>query len=128
MGRTVMVVEDDPDNLDSLVDLLVDEGYEVLTARSGREACERLGRAEPCLVISDYLLPDMTGGDLLRRMREDRPDRPVPMIILTAVSGPAVAKLDAPVLTKPVTVEDLLNVLCRYCDPPSPSRVRAACP
>lgn len=113
-----MVVEDDPDNLDSIVDVLVEEGYEVVAARSGHEAREHLGPggADPCLVIADYLLPDMTGSDLLRLVKAERPERPVPMVILTAASNPSMENLDAPVLRKPVTIDDLLGLLRRYCD------------
>jgi CheY-like chemotaxis protein len=118
MGHLVMIVEDDPDNLDSIVDLLVEEGYEVMAARSGKDAQEQLKAKQPCLVIADYFLPDMTGGDLLRDLRNHERDHSVPLVILTAASQPMLDPVDAPVLTKPVTLDDLLGVLRQYCDKP----------
>lgn len=115
MARLVMVVEDDPDNLDSIVDLLVEEGYDVVSARSGSEARERLRVSNPCVALVDYLLPDMTGGELMRLVQADRPERSVPFVILTAAAQPVVGRVDAPVLKKPVDLEDLLEALRRTC-------------
>jgi CheY-like chemotaxis protein len=117
--RLVIVVEDDPDNLDSIVDLLVEEGYDVISARTGQEARERLRESDPCVALVDFLLPDMTGGELMSLTRADRPGRPVvPFVILTAASQPAVGRLDAPVLKKPVGLDELLTVLRRTCATP----------
>jgi CheY-like chemotaxis protein len=118
MGQLVMVVEDDQDNLDSIVELLVDEGYEVLAARSGGEARDQLAAAQPCVALVDYLLPDMTGAELVQIFRA-RPGDPVPVVILTAVSQPTELDDDVPVLKKPVTMDDLLEVLRRYCATPA---------
>jgi two-component system, chemotaxis family, chemotaxis protein CheY len=112
----ILVVEDDPDNLESLVELIREEGYDVLPARSGQEASDQVARARPGLMILDYLLPDTTGTELAVRLRQQLADPPVPIVYLTATVDPIDA-LDAQVVKKPVTLKDLLAVLERYCGP-----------
>jgi CheY-like chemotaxis protein len=114
MGGLILVVDDDPDNLESMVDLLDEEGFEVLSARTGREAQDCIGGTEPCLVLIDYVLPDMTGADLARVLRQ-RDGPPLPIVILTALRQVADAPRDVPVLKKPLSFEDLLRVLRQYC-------------
>jgi two-component system phosphate regulon response regulator PhoB len=115
----VLVVEDDLDNLESIVDLLREEGYDAIGARTGREATDLLRTARPCLMIVDYLLPDTTGTDLVRQLRADSPDTRIPVVFLTAISE--TIQSDEPVVKKPITLADLLNVLTQYCGPaPAP--------
>jgi CheY-like chemotaxis protein len=115
----ILVVEDDLDNLESIVDLLREEGYDALGARTGREAIACLRTARPCLMIVDYLLPDTTGTDLVRQLRADTKGDPIPVVFLTAISE--TIESDAPVVKKPITLADLLNVLTQYCGPaPAP--------
>lgn len=116
-----MVVEDDPDNLESLVELLEDEGYEVIPARSGKEASERIRAAHPCVIIVDYLLPDTTGTELVRALRQQMVGPPVPVIYLTAIIDP-IDTVGAPIVKKPIALDEFLDVLGRSCaSAPSPS-------
>ena len=125
-GRcVVMVVEDDPDNLDSIVELLQDEGYEVLAARSGEEATEQLTRVRPQVLISDYLLPDMTGAELVTRLQRGA-GPPIPVVFLTGMQRPAQVG-DALVLNKPVVLDDLLGALRQY-SAAAPCGANAAAP
>jgi CheY-like chemotaxis protein len=115
-----MVVEDDPDNLESIVELLREEGYDVLPARNGQEACDRAAAARPSLMIVDYLLPDVTGTELVSRLRTQMKGADVPVVFLTATVDPIDAA-GAPVVKKPVALHDLLQVLNQYCGPPPPA-------
>jgi CheY-like chemotaxis protein len=112
----ILVVEDDPDNLESIVDLLQDEGYDVLPARTAQEATERVAAERPNLMIVDYLLPDMTGTELAGKLRRQIVGPPIPIVFLTAAIDPIDAK-DAPVMKKPIALPDLLAVLHQYCGP-----------
>jgi CheY-like chemotaxis protein len=115
----VLVVEDDLDNLESIVDLLREEGYDALGARSGQEATACLGRVRPCLMIVDYLLPDTTGADLVNKMRAETVGEPIPVVFLTAISE--AIQSDIPVVKKPIALSELLEVLTHYCGPaPAP--------
>ena len=70
IARRVLVVDDSPDAAESLAMLLEFEGHEVDTARSAADALDCLRRREYDLVITDYMLPDLTGTGLLRRARQ----------------------------------------------------------
>lgn len=117
----VMVVEDDLDNLESLVELLNDEGYDVVSARTGEEASARLSGAQPRVIVVDYLLPDTNGTDLVRRLRRESPEPQVPVIFLTATIDP-IDTLGAPIVKKPIALAEFLDVLGRSCEGvPAPS-------
>ncbi|MDP2167814.1 MAG: response regulator [Thermodesulfovibrionales bacterium] len=75
----VLVVDDDAHVLRLYKEELEEEGYEVVTAGTGREAMEMFERENPDLVTLDILMPDIDGISLLRRMKDLRPRMPVIM-------------------------------------------------
>ena len=81
-GLTILVVEDNPDILRYLVLLLEQAGHRVRAAGSLAEAVEAAAAGPVELLISDIGLPDGTGLDLIRRLRDDRPRLPA-----VAISG-----------------------------------------
>ena len=83
-ARTLLVVDDEENVLNSLRRLLRSEGYHVLTAGSGDEALELLGSNEVGVVLSDQRMPGMSGTELLRRIRTMYPT--VIRIILSGYS------------------------------------------
>lgn len=78
----VLVVDDEVSILDTLQILLRGEGFEVATAKSGREALERFEETSPDVVLTDIRMPGVTGLDLLAQIRERDPETPV--ILMTA--------------------------------------------
>jgi DNA-binding response OmpR family regulator len=78
----ILVVDDEKNILRLYQAELEDEGYEVVTANSGREALEVFDRENPDLVTLDILMPDMDGIQVLRYLKEKKPS--VPVIMLTA--------------------------------------------
>ncbi len=83
-GKSVLLVEDEPDVLDLVAFHLGRSGYHVLRAERGAQAQEHLKRTRPDLVILDLMLPDMSGLEILQAMGEDGRLRTVPVIILSA--------------------------------------------
>ncbi|MEZ4503857.1 MAG: response regulator transcription factor [Dehalococcoidia bacterium] len=80
-GPLILAVDDEPGIL-RLVDLeLSEQGFSVVTARSGDEALQACYEQRPDLVILDLMLPDQTGYEVMRQLRERVP---VPIIVLTA--------------------------------------------
>jgi two-component system response regulator HydG len=78
----VLAVEDDREMLELLAEHLTGEGYQVVAAREGRDALQRL-KAEPFdVVLTDLRMPDVDGMEILRAARELQPD--VPVILITA--------------------------------------------
>ncbi|MFQ3573236.1 MAG: response regulator [Thermodesulfovibrionales bacterium] len=78
----ILVVDDEKNILKLYKAELEDEGYDVITANSGKEALEVFEKENPDLVTLDILMPDIDGIRVLRQMKEIRPN--VPVIMLTA--------------------------------------------
>lgn len=105
---TILIVDDEESIRKSLSDILHDEGYEVVTAASGREALDVLAEAQPSLALLDIAMPDMDGIETLRRFKDARPDMQVVMItghgtIDTAVQTTKMGAYDF--LQKPLSLE-----------------------
>ncbi len=88
-ASTVLVVDDEPRIVEFLSENLRDDDFSVLAAGSGAEALELLGRSRPDLVLLDVVLPDMSGYDVCRTVRQgdgvnDPWDPDLPIIMLSA--------------------------------------------
>jgi two-component system phosphate regulon response regulator PhoB len=84
MGQRILVVDDEPDLLELVRMSLRQAGFEVDTAETGRQALERMQRSAPDLVILDLMLPDLSGTEVCRRVRQDPALAELPVIMLTA--------------------------------------------
>ncbi len=82
----ILIVDDEPQLLFSLGELLTLEGYDVATAESGFEALQEIAKERPDLIISDIMMQDMDGHEFHRRVRALTGDR-IPLLFLTAKSG-----------------------------------------
>ena len=105
---TILIVDDEESIRKSLKDILGDEGYEVVTAASGREALDVLPEAQPSIALLDIAMPDMDGIETLRRFKETRPEMQVIMItghgtIETAVQTTKMGAYDF--IQKPLSLE-----------------------
>ena len=69
-GQKILVVDDEPSIVDAVATALRYEGYEVEEATTGREALAAVARVEPDLVVLDWMLPDVEGIEVGRRLRE----------------------------------------------------------
>jgi CheY-like chemotaxis protein len=109
--RLVLVVDDDPDILQTLGLCLSSEGYRVLMAANGKEALEILDREHPSVILLDLMMPVMDGWQFVAEL-EHRGWRDVPLLILSAdrsVQGHA-KKLRANAhLAKPFDLDELLG-------------------
>lgn len=85
---TILIVEDSPTQALLLTELLEKQGYEVLTARSGKEALDVLNNEEPALVITDIVMPEMDGYELTRAIKTDERLSHIPVILLTSLADP----------------------------------------
>jgi CheY-like chemotaxis protein len=80
----VLLVDDDPDVVDLIQQLLHDGPYEIETAADGQEALEALSRQRPDLIMLDLLMPRLDGFAVVEHLREDDELREIPIIVLTA--------------------------------------------
>ena len=69
-GQRILVVDDEPSIVDAVATALRYEGFEVDEATAGREALRSVAEREPDLVVLDWMLPDLEGIEVGRRMRE----------------------------------------------------------
>lgn len=83
----VLIVDDDEISIDLLSNVLSSSGYDVLTARNGKEALEKLRESHCRLVVSDLEMPEMDGLELCRRIREGDFSRYIYTILLTSHKG-----------------------------------------
>ncbi len=116
MSKRLLVVDDEPNLLVAVAACLRGEGYEVTTARGGREALVRLAQTMPDLIVSDIRMPGMDGYEVARALRSNSRTKFVPIIFLTAkderedrIAGFRTS-VDA-YLTKPFDPEELLAVV-----------------
>lgn len=87
---TVLVVEEEPLHLELMVNLLISEGYRVLTARSGEEAIERLeGGTRPDIVLLDVLLHGGGSYEISRKIRRQYTPIELPLLFVAARTTPA---------------------------------------
>ena len=105
---TILIVDDEESIRKSLKDILGDEGYEVVTAASGREALDLLSETQPSLALLDIAMPEMDGIETLHRFKETRPEMQVIMItghgtIETAVQTTKMGAYDF--IQKPLSLE-----------------------
>ena len=82
MADRILIVDDEPFNLDLLQQELTDRDYAVDLARSGAEALRKTETFQPDVVLLDYMMPGMSGLDVLRALREAESD--VPIVMMTA--------------------------------------------
>jgi CheY-like chemotaxis protein len=106
----VLVVDDDPDILDAICDILEGEGYRVTRARHGAEALERLDAERPSLILLDLMMPVMDGMAFAHALRERRVDPEIPIVVISADGNPQkAASIGARgFLAKPFDIEALL--------------------
>ena len=118
---TVLVVDDDPDILEALSEILEAEGFEIRRARNGKEALDRLEPDAPQLILLDLMMPVMDGWEFAQRMRQRPPEiARIPIIVLSADRnvGSKAADLGAVGhLAKPFELNDLLELVRRSLEP-----------
>src|SRR3569832_1072122 len=83
-GETILIVDDTPVNLKLTRNLLVNEGYKVLTAASAEEALALLRGYRPQLILADIQLPGIDGLEMTRRIKRDPSTSEIIVVALTA--------------------------------------------
>ena len=84
----IVVVEDSPTQAEALKRMLVKEGYAVSVARNGAEGLAMVKDMVPDLVVSDILMPEMSGFELCRHIKNDERLKEIPVILLTSLNDP----------------------------------------
>ncbi len=85
-GKTILIVEDD-DDIRELIEITLDDSqYYLRTASDGEVGLNSIRLQRPDLVILDWIMPRLTGLELLRKIRENPSTSGIPVIVLTSIT------------------------------------------
>jgi CheY-like chemotaxis protein len=118
MPKRILIVEDEPHMLRVTALSLKKGGYDILTARNGREGVELAEREAPALIVMDVTMPEMDGITALKRLKATPATAAIPVIMLTS-RGQLIAREEAEdsgatlFLTKPFSPSALAAVVRR---------------
>src|SRR5882672_7285186 len=85
MAQKILVVDDTPQNVKLLGDLLTAKGYEVTTAVNGELALESIAKQPPDLVLLDVMMPGLNGYEVCRKIRENAATALLPVVMCTSL-------------------------------------------
>jgi CheY-like chemotaxis protein len=120
MAEVILLVNDIPDHVQRYGDALADHGFRVRIARNGEDALRAVRETMPTCAVIDLRLPDMSGWDLCRELKQET-KRKVPIVVLT----PDVSKVCATDssasgcnawLARPTVAEDLVRTVKQVLD------------
>jgi CheY-like chemotaxis protein len=114
----VVLAEDDPDARRLLARGLTRRGWSVEAVATGAEALRAAGAGAPDVVVLDWTMPEMTGGEVCAALRADPSTAGIPVVLLTGRSHPdevdaGLAAGAAAHVTKPVSLDELERLLSR---------------
>jgi DNA-binding response OmpR family regulator len=109
----ILIVDDEPFNVDYLEQELEDLGYETVSAMNGQEALEQVAAESPDLILLDVMMPIMDGFAVCRTLKGNEETRLIPIVIMTALDGieDRIKGIEAGAddfLTKPVDQRELI--------------------
>jgi DNA-binding response OmpR family regulator len=110
---TILIVDDEPFNVDYLEQELADLGYDTSSATNGQEALDKVAADAPDLILLDVMMPVMDGFTVCRLLKDQEETRLIPIVIMTALDAKAdrITGIQAGAddfLTKPVDEEELV--------------------
>ncbi|HEV8679863.1 MAG TPA: response regulator [Stellaceae bacterium] len=117
--RRVLIVEDNELNLKLLRDVLEAHGYATLAAREGGAALALARGDQPDLILMDLQLPDISGLEAVRQLKDDEETRAIPVVAVTAFAmvgderKALTSGCDAYV-AKPIVLRDFLDLVERF--------------
>jgi CheY-like chemotaxis protein len=111
-AKRLLIVDDVEDNLFLLEAILTEEGYEVDSAKNGKEALAKIEASPPDLVLLDAMMPGMDGYEVTRRIRQNKKLPFLPVLLITAYENANIPQgLDLGAndfIRKPIDYEELM--------------------
>jgi len=114
MKKKILIIDDEPEIVEIVKKMLADK-YEVIGAYDGEEGIKKAKKEKPDLILLDILMPKMDGWETLKKMKEDRELRNIPVSMLTALPLTPDDTHDKPIdlienyIVKPFTKEILIR-------------------
>jgi len=115
----ILVSDDDSDIREVVGEALEFAGYEVATAREGREGLALCRSFRPTLILLDLMMPGMSGWEFRAAQQEDAALAKIPVVVVTALGQDPDIPVSA-VLAKPFRLDDLLAHVRRFAGEPAP--------
>ncbi|MGB7417300.1 MAG: response regulator [Thermosynechococcaceae cyanobacterium] len=112
----ILVVDDIKAELELISKYLTEAGYTVTTANDGQEALEKVDQDQPDAIVTDWMMPNMGGIDICRKLKKNPETAEIPIVACTAKNRD-VDRMWAKkqgvkgYVTKPCTAEELISVL-----------------
>ena len=111
MAKTILIADDEEFIVDLLATLLEDEHYRVLRAYDGEQALQAARSERPELIITDIMMPKLSGTELAARLRSEEHDgSTTPIILMSAVRSP-IAVPNTIYLPKPFDIDHVLELV-----------------
>ena len=85
MAKKILVVDDEPDIVEMITIRLKANGYDVVSARNGKEGFKKAKEEHPDLVILDILMPEVDGVTMSANMKKDPELKDIPVVFLTCI-------------------------------------------
>ena len=84
-AKKILLVDDDPDFVETTKSMLESKGFEVDAAYNGKEGLERVPKFKPDLIVLDVMMPVMNGREACQKLKANSDTRNIPVILLTSV-------------------------------------------
>ena len=104
----VLIVDDERIIRELLRDVLEEEGFVVLTAANGREALQVIERTPIALVLTDLMMPEVSGMELARQLHTNPITATIPIMLMSAVPPDQIDDLFVVVLHKPFLIDTVI--------------------
>jgi twitching motility two-component system response regulator PilH len=116
--KRILIVEDEKVVRENLSELLSEIGYGIFTAAHGKEALDIIEREKMDLIITDLLMPEMSGMDLIYNLKKNENTKKIPIIVLSARSESSILQFCvkntiAEYISKPYDAAFLYNAVAR---------------
>lgn len=118
MAKRIMVIDDDPVVVKYLVNIFTDNGYDTITAGSGKEAMEILNNTVPDLMTLDLEMPDEWGSQFYRQISKSDTLKTIPVIVISGMSGRHAVKKAVAYVAKPFDPDKLMAIVRKAIGPP----------
>ena len=121
--RRVLIVEDNDLNLKLLRDVLEAHGYATASAREGAAGLALAREWRPDLILMDLQLPDISGFDVVRQLKDDPATKTIPVVAVTAFAmagdeRKALLSGCDGYVAKPIVLRSFMDVVARFAGPP----------
>lgn len=129
--KKMLLVDDEPELLDTLKDVFEPRGFTCFTAKDGLEAIKSAKKNKPSIIILDLIMPIMDGIEACKTLKSNAKTKDIPLIVYTAQPPEVLAKKDhafdvITVLIKPFDTRELISAVDHALAKANPEKPKAA--